>query len=79
MQITFLNLSQLVQEVCLMNHLEEIKKKKRIKGRKTNAEHCTTLEHPINYLTYAKDALCEELLQTDSTGQSLDALKMQES
>lgn len=35
-----------------MNHLEEIKKK--IKGRKRNAEHCTTLEQPINYLTYAK-------------------------
>lgn len=62
MQITFLNLSQLVQEVCLMNHLEEIKKK-RIKGRKTNAEHYTTLEQPINYLTYAKYALHEDVFR----------------
>lgn len=59
MQITFLNLSQLVQEVCLMNHLEEIEK--RIKGRQTKAEHYTTLEQPINHLTYAKYAPTEEL------------------
>ena len=59
MQITFLNLSQLVQEVCLMNHLEEIEK--RIKRRQTKAEHYTTLEQPINHLTYAKYALPEEL------------------
>lgn len=66
MQITFLNLSQLVQEVCLMNHLEKIKKG--IKRRKTNAEHFTTLEQPINYLIYAKDALHEALFQTGTTG-----------
>lgn len=34
-------------------------KKKGIKGRKPNAEHYTTLEQPIKYLTYAKYALHE--------------------
>lgn len=41
MQITFLNLSQLVQEVCLMNHLEEIKKKDKEKTNKSR-----TLDNP---------------------------------
>lgn len=85
MQITFLNLSQLVQEVCLMNHLEEIKKK-RIKRRKTNAEHYTTLEQPVGYLTYAKDAPLKNCsrqtpqgfaLGHERQGQSFDASKMQ--
>lgn len=56
---TFLNLSQLVQEVCLMNHQRG--DRKRIKRRQTKAEHYTTLEQPDNHLTYAKYALPEEL------------------
>lgn len=84
MQITVLNLSQLVQEVCLMNHLEEIEK--RIKRRKTNAEHYTTLEQPISYLTYAKCIAWRTVLDgshktfswaMERQGQTFDALKMQ--
>lgn len=74
MQITFLNLSQLVQEVCLMNHLEEIFKKG-IKRRKTNAEGYTILELPIKDLTYAKYAACEELFQEETTRLSLGLWK----
>lgn len=64
MQMTFLNLSQLAQEVCLMNHLEEIKK---IKRRKTNAECYTALEQPINYLTYAKYSLHAKMFEMEAT------------